>query len=85
MTDPHLCRSKQNYFAVCAFLRFPAILRDAAFCEVLFVAITFPIYEREAPRDANDLMNNSKDTDLSAVSIFAIRDWLDPICFANCA
>jgi len=47
--------------------------------------MAFPICEREAPREASDLMNNSSETDLSAVSIFAIRDWLDPIRLANCS
>ena len=38
---------------------------------------------RVAPRAISDRTRRSRDTEGSAASIFATRDWLDPIRFAS--
>ena len=42
-----------------------------------------PICSEDAPRAASDLTKSSIETDLSAFSILATRDWLERIFFAN--
>ena len=45
--------------------------------------ITFARALRVIPRANNERTRKSRDTEESAASIFATRDWLDPIRFTN--
>jgi len=46
--------------------------------------MTLPTSLRDAPKVRSDLTSRSTETEASAASIFAIRDWLEPSCRATC-
>src|SRR5665647_1833645 len=47
-------------------------------------AITRPTSLRDAPKVSSDLISRSSETEASAASIFATRDWLEPSRRATC-